>query len=53
MPPPDIDSLRRRIIFEIDSLRENQEMLVNVMQGMLRRANLCLQRNGHHVEGVA
>ena len=52
VPPPDIASLQRRIIYEVDLLRDNRQMLHNVMQGMIRRANRCLERNGRHVEGV-
>ena len=52
MPPPDLISLRRRITFEIDILRDNNDMIRRSVAGMRRRAVTCIERNGQHVEGV-
>jgi hypothetical protein len=50
-PPENIDVLRQRIIEEFNDLRQQPEMIRNVMRGMQRRTILCVERNGGHVEG--
>ena len=50
-PPENIDVLRQRIIEEFNALRQQPEMIRNVMRGMHRRTILCVERNGGHVEG--
>ena len=42
---------KQRIIDEVDLLKENQNSLKRVMAGMRRRMQVCLQRNGGHIEG--
>lgn len=49
-PPADIFDLRNRIIDEFTNL-ENNDLIERSVRGMLRRAYLCLQRGGGHVEG--
>ena len=49
-PPRDLLYLRGRITQECDILRGN-EFIVNSMRAMLRKANLCVERNGRPVEG--
>jgi len=48
IPPPNLESLKRRIEFEIYILRQNRQMLVSVMHGMLTRANRCIEVEGVH-----
>jgi hypothetical protein len=50
-PPENIDVLRQRIIEEFNDLRQQPEMIRNVMRGMQRRTILFVERNGGHVEG--
>ena len=50
-PPENIDVLRQRIIEEFNDLRQQPEMIRNVMRGMQRRTILCVEPNGGHVEG--
>ena len=50
-PPHDIDTLRQRIIEEVNALRHNREFIVNAVQNMENRTTLCIERNGGHVEG--
>ena len=49
-PPRILQDLRERITRECDILRGN-EFIRNSMCAMLRKAHLCVDRNGHHVEG--
>ena len=49
-PPRNLEDLRGRIIHECDVLRQTN-FIRNSMRGMLRKANLCVARNGRHVEG--
>ena len=39
------------IINELNTLREQPEMIRNVMRGMEGRAAICVERNKGHVEG--
>ena len=50
-PPPDIATLRQRITNEFAVLRQNPQKIRNGVRDMERRANLCVERNGGHVEG--
>ena len=38
-------------INEVDILKENQDFIERVMAGMRRRMQVCLQKNGGHIEG--
>ena len=42
--------LKKKIINEVDLLKENQNILKRVMAGMRRRIQVCLQRNGGHID---
>lgn len=49
-PPQDIEQLRERIIQECNVLTR-QNFIVNSIRSMRRKANICVARNGGHVEG--
>ena len=49
-PPQDINDLRRKIQLEADALRGNPELIRRVAREMRRRSDLCVLRNGGHVE---
>ena len=51
-PPQNLADLRLRITNEINNLRNNPQFVTNSIQEMRRRAVLCIQQNGRHVEGV-
>lgn len=44
-PPQNIDVLRQRIIKEFNALRQQPEMIRNVMHGMLKRTALCVEHS--------
>ena len=50
-PPPDIATLRQRTIDKFDALRHQAPMIRRAVREMEKRANLCVERNGGHVEG--
>ena len=50
-PPENLATLRQRIIDEVDDLRRQPDIVRNAMREMHKRATLCVQRNGGHVEG--
>ena len=49
-PPDNINQLQDRITQEINSLIENPEVVRRAVQAMRLKAQLCLVRNGGHVE---
>jgi hypothetical protein len=49
--PRDTDELRQRIEIEANFLREDGALVRRVMAGMRRRMQLCVDRNGGHIEG--
>lgn len=49
-PPQDLPTLRRRIVDEVNELRQNPEMIRRSFGDMRRRADLCIRKNGCHVE---
>ena len=51
-PPRDLDELRIRIVNVVDVLRNDRAMVRRALQGMLRRCQLCVERESGHVEGV-
>ena len=51
-PPENLAILRRRIVEETNILRRKPEFVRNSFAAMLRKTNLCLQRNGRHVESL-
>ena len=50
-PPPSIEALRLRITENVDLLRAKPEFILNSFRSMQRRANICIERGGRHVEG--
>ena len=50
-PPPDIFTLRLRIINEFETLANKREFISSAMSSMQRRAQICLERDGGHFEG--
>ena len=50
-PPADIIDLRIRITQECDQLKQNRPFVRRAVRDMIKRANICLERNGGHVEG--
>ena len=51
-PPNDLNDLRNRIQQEVETLRNHPQTVRKAVQGMLSRSQLCLEREGGHVEGV-
>ena len=52
-PPHSIDDLRARLNHEVNVLRNNPEMIRKSVRDMRRRCQLCIERNGGHVEIVS
>lgn len=50
-PPVDIFDLRLRIDAEFESLKNDQNKVRRSVRTMEKRARLCIDRNGGHVEG--
>ena len=50
-PPENTDDLRERIVNEANLLKENPNLVNRVFTGMRKRLQLCVHRNGAHVEG--
>lgn len=50
-PPPDVFALRMRIVDQFEAIRNNRELISRAVGGMNRRAQLCVEREGGHVEG--
>jgi hypothetical protein len=49
-PPQDINDLGKKIQLEADALHGNPELIRRVARDMQRRSDLCVLRNGGHVE---
>lgn len=49
-PPRDLDDLEARIRAEMDVLRQDPEMIRRAVFDMLRRARVCIERDGGYVE---
>ena len=51
-PPASLQELENRVRAEVRALRRrNRGMVRRAMYQMMARANICIQRNGGHVEG--
>ena len=50
-PPASIEDMRDQIVIELADLREDPEMIKRMFRDMQRRAELCIERGGRHVEG--
>lgn len=51
-PPATIQELRQQITGEVNRLRQDQGMIRRAVRDMRRRCELCIERNGGHVEGT-
>ena len=51
-PTRDLDKLQIRIMNEVNILLNDRAMVRRAVQGMLCRCQLCVEREGGHVEGV-
>ena len=51
-PPPDIATLRQRLIDEFDALRHQAPMIRRDMREIGNRAYLCMERNGAMLRGM-
>ena len=49
-PPPDLATVRRRIVDEVNLLRRKEPTIRSCFAEMTRRVNVCIARNGSHVE---
>ena len=49
-PPRDLDDLQERVTAEVAVVRQDTAMIRHAVYDMLRRAEVCVQRNGGHVE---
>ena len=49
-PPANLVELRRRIVDEVNVLRQNPAIIRSSFNAMMGRTNHCMQRNGSHVE---
>ena len=50
-PPASIAELRDRITREFDVLKRNIQLIRSAMWAMVNRVEVCIERNGGHVEG--
>lgn len=50
-PPPTIEVLQQRIIDEFNRLKDDPAMVMRAVRDMIRRADVCVHREGGHVEG--
>ena len=49
-PPENLDDLEDRIRLHVNFLRQDRETVRRAVLSMISRAELCLERNGGHVE---
>lgn len=49
-PPENMDDLRQKIITEVQLLKDNNDLVQRAMRDMTRRANKCIEVQGHHIE---
>ena len=50
-PPENTDDLKERIVNEVNLLKGKQDLVKRVIAGMRRKLQVCVERNGAHVEG--
>lgn len=50
-PCPNIMALRQKILDEFILLQNNRDLITRAVRAMGSRAQLCIERNGGHVEG--
>jgi hypothetical protein len=51
-PPRDLNDLQNHIRHEVEALRKNPALIRRTFQAMRRRCQLCIDRDGGHVEGI-
>ena len=51
-PPQNIDDLRKKIQLEAEILRGNPALIRRVLREIQHRSNLCVVRDGGHVENL-
>lgn len=51
-PPRNLQDLQQRIQHEVEVLRQNPGTIRRAVNDMRRRCQLCLEREGGHVEGI-
>ena len=49
-PPANLEDLRRRITVRMEELQQDRGMIRRAVRDMLRRARLCVERGGGHVD---
>ena len=49
-PPQDLATLRRRIVDEVNALRQDQGTIRRSFVSMRRKVHRCIQKNGSHIE---
>ena len=49
-PPVNLDDLQERITREVDVIRQDRRMIRRAVSQMRQRAQLCIERDGGHVE---
>ena len=50
--PNDLNDLQNRIQNEVDALRNDPALIRRIFHAMRRRCELCIERDGGHVEGI-
>ena len=51
-PPADINELQRKFMAEVNILRQDRPLIRRAVNAMLRKAAVCIQRDGGHVEDL-
>ena len=51
-PPNNLNDLQNRIQNEVHALRNDPALTRRTFHAMRRRCELCIQRDGGHVEGI-
>ena len=51
-PPNDLNDFQNRIQNEVDALRNDPALIRRTFHAMRRRCELCIKRDGGHVEGI-
>ena len=49
-PPADLNELQQRITDEVNVLRQDRRLIRRAVRDMRRRAQICVDRHGGHVE---
>ena len=49
-PPESVDDLKRKINDELEAVKRNPELIRRAVRDMIRRARMCIDTGGHHIE---